>query len=49
MTIGGITDPSQIQRTYDDIEAIFHKNQIEFHTHEERTNAGTFKSYSVIS
>ncbi len=49
VTIGGITDPATIKRTYDDIEAIFKSNQTKFKIHEEHTPAGTFKSYSVES
>jgi hypothetical protein len=47
VSIGGIQDPSEVRRTYDDVEAILHKNQVEYKVHEERTPQGTFKSYSV--
>ncbi len=47
VTIGGITDPSTIVRTYDDIESILGKNKINYKVHEETTSSGTFKSYSV--
>lgn len=47
ITIGGITDPSTVVRTYEDIERILHENQKPFAIHEEHTAAGTFKSYSV--
>ena len=47
VTIGGIQDPSQIKRTYDDIEAIFKSHEVNFKTHEERDVEGHFKSYSV--
>lgn len=47
VTIGEILDPSVIQRTYDDIEAILKSNKTPYRVHEERTERGTFKSYSV--
>ena len=49
VSIGGITDPSEVVRTYADIEAILHKNQVPFKTHEESHSDGTFKSYTVES
>ena len=47
VSIGGVTDPSTIKRTYEDIEAIFRSNEATFKTFEEKTPAGTFKSYVV--
>jgi len=47
VTIGGVTDPSEIKRTYDDIEAIFKSNQTNYKIYEEHTPNGTFKSYTV--
>lgn len=47
VTIGGITDPATIQRTYEDIEKIFKSNQANFKIHEEKTPEGKFKSYSI--
>ena len=47
VTIGGIQDPSTVRRTYSDVEAILHKNQVPFKTHEEHHNDGTFKSYTI--
>ena len=47
ITVGGITDPAEIQRTYEDIDAIFKSRPDTFKTHEERDEFGHFKSYSV--
>ena len=47
VSIGGITDPSGIRRTYDDIEKILHQNKVEYKVHEESRPDGRFKSYSV--
>lgn len=47
ISIGEITDPATIKRTYDDIEKIMGRNQVPFKIHEEKTAAGTFRSYSV--
>ena len=46
MTIGGITDPGEIERTYEDIDKIFKSNPEKFKVHEEREN-GKFKSFTV--
>lgn len=47
ITVGGITDPATIQRTYEDIDKIFKSNPETFKTHEEKDANGKFKSYSV--
>ena len=47
VSIGHTTDPSEISRTYEDIERIFKSNEINFKTHEEHRENGTFKSYTV--
>jgi hypothetical protein len=47
ITIGGVTDPSTISRTYEDIDAIFKSNPEKFKTHEEKDGLGRFKSYAV--
>mgnify|MGYP001591949049 CR=1 FL=1 len=47
MTIGGAIDPSNVERTYDDIEAILHANKKPYKVYEEKTDAGTFKKYIV--
>lgn len=46
ITIGGLTDPQSIQRTYDDIDKIFKANQMAYKITEHRKN-GHFDSYSV--
>lgn len=45
VTIGGVTDPASIQRTYDDIEKILRREP--YKIHEEKTSNGTFRSYTV--
>jgi len=47
VTIGGVTDPETIKRSYEDIEAIFKSNELKFKTYEEKTPDGKFKSYIV--
>jgi hypothetical protein len=47
ITVGGVTDPAEIHRTYEDIDKIFKSNPETFKTHEERDEKGRFKSYSV--
>ena len=47
VTVGGITDPASVQRTYSDIEAILSQYKTEYKTHEEHKPDGTFKSYTV--
>ena len=47
VTIGGVTDPASVTRTYDDIERILGKNKVDFKTHEEKSPNGTFRSYTV--
>lgn len=47
VTIGGVTDPASIERTYEDIERILHSNQQPYKVFEEKTEYGTFKSYTV--
>lgn len=47
ITIGGITDPADIKRSYDDIERILHVSNIPYQTHEVDTADGKFCSYSV--
>ena len=45
--IGGISDPGEIKRSYEDIERILHQNQVPYKIIETKTDGGTFKSYSV--
>ena len=47
VTIGGVTDPSEVKRTYDDIEAIFKSNEQTFKTHETDDAMGHFRTYTV--
>ena len=47
ITIGGITDPASIQRTYEDIDAIFKAHPEEYKVYEEKDSLGHFKSYAV--
>jgi hypothetical protein len=47
ITVGGIIDPCDVKRIYDDIEKILGKHQVPYKIHEEHTASGTFKSYSV--
>ena len=47
ITVGGITDPASIQRTYEDIDKIFKSNPESFNTHEVKDENGKFKSYVV--
>ena len=47
ITLGGITDPVSIERSYEDIEKILHQNKVEYKIHEEHKPDGTFKSYMV--
>ena len=47
VTIGEITDPSTIQRTYEDIESILGKDNVKYSIHEEHRPDGKFKSYSI--
>ena len=47
ISVGGVTDPAEIQRTYEDIEKIFKSQPDKFITHEERDKDGHFLSYSV--
>lgn len=47
VTVGGITDPSTVIRTYEDIEKIFKANPGNYKVHEEKTPDGKFKSYTV--
>jgi len=47
VSLGGAIDPSEVERKYDDIEAIMGKNKVPFKIHEESTPQGTFRSYSV--
>lgn len=49
ISLGGITDPASIVRTYDDIERILHQNKTPYKITETKTDAGTFKSYLVSS
>ena len=44
MTVGGM---SNTIRTYDDIEAILHRNKVPYKVHEEHKEGGKFKSYTV--
>ena len=47
VSIGGIQNPAQVERTYEDIEKIIRGNNLPFKTHEEKTSTGTFRSYIV--
>lgn len=47
MTIGGITDPSTIERSYNDITAILRANRGPYKVTEERTPDGRFKSLII--
>lgn len=47
VTIGGVLDPSEVKRSYDDIEAILHENKVSYKEHLDLTDKGTFKSYSI--
>lgn len=47
VTIGGITDPETIKRSYEDIEKILKGSRLKYKEHEEKTPDGKFKSYSV--
>lgn len=47
VSIGGIFDPSEVKRRYDDIEEILGKNKVNYKTHEERNDNGTFRLYTV--
>lgn len=47
ITVGGVTDPATIQRTYEDIDKIFKSDPDNFKIHEEKDAMGKFKSYSV--
>lgn len=49
VSIGGITDPAAVLRTYDDIEKILHQNKVPYIEHEEHTPEGKFKSYSITT
>ena len=49
MTIGGVTDPGEIERSYDDIEKILKGNKVAYKIYETKTESGTFKSYTVES
>ena len=42
-------DPSQIKRTYDDIDSIFKSNPGGFTVKEERTPDGKFKAFHVAT
>lgn len=41
------TDPSTIERTYEDIERILRGNRQPFKEVEEKTPSGTFKSFVI--
>lgn len=47
LTVGGITDPSEIQRTYEDIDKMFKAHPENYKVHEEKDGMGHFKSYTV--
>ena len=46
VSVGGITDPASIERTYNDIDKIFKSNPGTYKIKEERVD-GKFHSYSV--
>ena len=47
ITIGGITDPALIERTYEDIDKIFKSQPEKFKVKEFRDSEGKFKSMIV--
>ena len=47
VTIGEVSDPAAVERTYEDIDKIFKANPGSYHVEEERTSEGKFKSFSV--
>jgi len=47
VTIGGISDPALVERTYKDIDAIFKSNPDNYKVHEERYPDGKFKQFTV--
>ena len=47
VTIGEITDPAEIARTYLDIDAIFKSNPSTYKVTESNYHDGTFKSFEV--
>lgn len=47
ITIGEVTDPATIKRTYEDIDEIFKSNPDSFTVKEERDEKGRFKSFVV--
>ena len=47
MTIGGVTDPGEIERRYDDIERILKGKKVTYKTYETKSESGNFKSYVV--
>ena len=47
VTVGGIQDPGEIQRRYDDIEHILHQNQVAYKINETHDQQGHFRSYSM--
>jgi len=49
VTIGAVTDPRTIARTYEDIEAILKSNKVSYRETLERRPDGKFKSYKVES
>jgi hypothetical protein len=46
ITVGGLLDPENIERTYSDILRILHRNAREFRVKEER-DGGKFKSLVI--
>ena len=47
ITIGEITNPASIQRSYEDINKIFKANPGNYKVSEHRDSEGHFKSFSV--
>lgn len=47
VTLGGITDPASIERSYKDIDRIFKANPGSYSVKEERDAEGKFKSFIV--
>ena len=47
ISIGGISNPADVQRTYEDIERILHSNKQPYKEVETRTEQGTFKSFVI--
>ena len=47
VTVGGIADPSLIDRNYEDIRRILLENRQPFKEVETKTESGSFKSFTI--